>query len=143
MKTKGLEEAIAQIKGIDQQIRKYVDKPHGGGSPFWREVRHLSQEEWETIQRIVTEYELPCSLRHTAYGFDFLVYSHGMVEGENPQCILGIDNGQFPFKSAHKGFAGQEETLEVLSVLTHTPRNAELLRWYGFRALESAESYAY
>jgi len=143
MKTEGRDQAVNWIKGLDKKIRVYVDDPHEGGSGFWKELRRLTSREWEVVQEHINEYELPCYLYPTAYGFVFAIHTHGEIESEQPEQIIVIDDSAFPFRSASKGFAGQDETLEILEQFTHSSRNVELLKWYGFRPLSPVESYSY
>lgn len=139
MKKEGFIEAAEWLRGLDGEVRRIIRDRTTSSHP----KRDLTSEEWARVQELIKEFELPCYFFPLAYGFSLVIFSHGEVQGENPPFLLEIQDSQFPIPSAKKGFAGQEETLELLSSITHTPRNAELLKWYGFRPLDAAERYAY
>lgn len=140
MKIEGLAEAYGWLEQLDKEVRKVIK-----GSRFTSShpERNLMTEEWERVQQLIKEYELPCYLGPEPYGFSFVVFPHKEIKGQIPPFLVAIQDSQFPIPSATKGFDGQEETLRILSEFTHSPRNTELLEWYGFDPLDRAESYSY
>lgn len=108
----------------------------------WDDRRSLTAEEWEEIKLLIGKFNFPCNLAGAAYGFIFRVHDHAPLPGIT-DTLLWADDGEFPF-SPGKGFGGQIETLRVLAPITHNPRNAEVLAWYGFNPLSSRlETYTY
>lgn len=132
MKTEGLREAVEWLKKLSREVLIYRHL-----------ARPLTDEEWQKAQELIHEFELPCVLRLTGYGFDLVIYPHAEIKGQKPYEILSVDDSNFPFSSAKKGWDGQEETLQILSAITHTPRNTELLSWYGFEPLRELDHYIY
>ena len=144
MKTEGREQVVEWMKALDKKTRIHVDTLHVNKSGFWRNLRSITSEEWEMVQRYINEYEFPCYILGEAYGFVFCVYSHTDLTQERPDPILGIEDSCFPFESSkNRGFSGQDETLKILEHFTHNSRNQELLKWYGFPQLDPILSYSY
>ena len=131
MSTISLPEAVAKLKALQMEIERR-------GS-----FGMISEDEWKEIKRLARAHELPCVLHHAAYGFCLAVYEPGDVRGINPDHLVVINDHQFPFSSAARGFAGQGETLRRLRSLTHRERNHELLAWCGFKPLKPIQSYVY
>lgn len=104
-------------------------------------VYQFTEEEWCRIQRIITEYELPCAMYAGPYGFGVLVYDHAPVQGVTPPVAYSFEYWQ-PF-GFDRGALFQPEAARRLSAITHTPRNAELLAWYGMPPLREPEYYVY
>lgn len=109
----------------------------------WVEARSLTEAEWEEIKLLIQKFSFPCGLYGAAYGFVFTVSDHGPMQGMRTDVLLAVENGEFPFPSCEKGFGGQLETLKTLEPITHRPRNAEVLEWYGFAPLSRIETYEY
>lgn len=141
--------AVLRLKELDGQIRKffreYVHCNMAGGywGTFSNPIRSLTEPEWEEIKLLVEEYEFPCRLGMTPYSFSLCICSHGEIEGENTETILYIECGQLPIKEARNGFSGQMAVLKQLSLLTHRPRNVEILEWYGFEPPRDLSYYVY
>ena len=130
----------ARIQKLDSEVHRVI---RDGGRTSHHSNRPLTEGEWEEVLDYIRRYELPCILQPDAYGFALWIHEHDMLPGEIPKYLLRIENGQFPFPSAKLGFAGQEETVRKVAEITHTPRNKEILAWYGFRPLERPEYYVY
>jgi len=109
----------------------------------WTKSRPLTEAEWEEVKDSIEKFHFPCSLHCTAYGFVFVVHNHEPIQDAHPDPLLCVEHGEFPFQSSKKGFDGQLETLGTLSSITHSPRNTEVLAWYGFDPLHELSSYTY
>gem|GEM_PF-3993559 len=111
---------------------------------FMKQCRkQLTQEQWDEIVSLVKKYEFPLELVHGAYGFALNIYDHSPMPEIKPDLLIQIEDMEFPFPSAKKGFAGQADTLRLLEPLTHSKRNTEILAWYRFRPLSPVLSYEY
>ena len=143
--TSSLEDCIAALKKLNRKIRKpHPSEPWNGIAAFDETIRGLTSSEWAIVEEAVRQYELPCLIVSGLYGFALCIHANGGMPGIKPNALLIIEDGQFPFPSAQKGFSGQGETLHRLSPITHNQRNKELLARYGFEPLMyPPEQYAY
>src|SRR3989338_6032275 len=101
----------------------------------------LSIEKWQEICYYIKIFELPCRLLATGYGFYLEILDHSNIQWVKPDRLIAIESDMFPFPSAQEGYAGQMVSLRQLELLTHSPRNAELLRWHGFETLMPIDHY--
>jgi len=142
-----LRECISALKKLDREIRKFHPPNqsilHSNQYGFNETLRDVTSEEWRMIKGIIEQYELPRQLTCGSYGFTFHVYAHGKTVNILNR-LIAIEDRQFPFPSAKKGFAGQEETLRKLKPIIRSRRNQRLLKQHGLEPpLWPIERYAY
>ncbi|MBI2410084.1 hypothetical protein HYV30_03545 [Candidatus Kaiserbacteria bacterium] len=135
---------MKRLRELDSQIRKFYARRSPGELPVNRCLRALTEAEWREIVALIEEHEFPCFVMHAPYGFIFSVHEVGAVQGAVTPFLLAVEDSQFPFSSARRGFEGQAATLHALEPLIYGRRNVEILRWHGFDELQpDITSYTY
>jgi hypothetical protein len=114
----------------------YTGKAHGSC-----DRKHLSVEEWQTLQTIIKEHELPCTLDDSQHWPMLHVYGHTDNPQIKPEPVLWLQGGQLPSVVAGGYHERRAESLTFLTGLVHTPRNKELLDWYKFRPFREDQPY--
>lgn len=138
--TLSLEQAAERLREINREIHMRVDGVLVG-TP-----RRLTDAEWLEVVELVVAHDFPCVLVAGGLGPELYIRMTGDTPEEGPdlECLLSLDHGKFPFPSARKGFAGQDETLDTIKPFVYRVRNQELLAWYGLRPLkDSIHDYSY
>ena len=124
------------LKRLDSQIRWLPPMPPHGRDPYQRS-RNLIMSEWEQVVWSVQTYHFPCRIHDGRYVFCLRVHDLEPPDKQSP-LLLEIAFGQLPWASARQG-----ETLDRISVLTHTPANAAALKKHGFDPLKELSKYRY
>ncbi|MDO8492646.1 MAG: hypothetical protein Q7S34_03345 [bacterium] len=148
----GLEKAVERLKKINSEIGKLcTGKAYANMSGTEHEIsynqviRSLTKNEWEEIKKLIKEFDLPCLLQSTAYSFALAIHEHHDLQVELPRCVLWIEYSQLPIsRDAKNELVSQESVIEQLVEIVYTPRNKEVIAWYGFPSLKKQpELYAY
>lgn len=112
----------------------------------YHEARKLSKAEWATIQRIIRQQNLVCSMRNACMGFNcgMTVYAEGVpvypgVPVE-PELLLDITAKHLPGEGYAVPF---NEAFAILSAYTHTPENAARLARNGLETPRDKGYYDY
>lgn len=110
----------------------------------YTEKRKLTVDEWERVKRLIRAHELPCLPDGGTFGFGFslTVCAHS-IPGVKPETLVRITGEHLPGmeNSGHRANWGQ--IWETFEPFTHSPRNRELLAFYGFEEPRNREHYEY
>ncbi|MFA6405642.1 MAG: hypothetical protein WCW46_02765 [Candidatus Paceibacterota bacterium] len=139
-------QATLWLKKMDSEIRRFCPFEMGSKTGWYRLTGNLTRPQWAKIKKIIEEHDLPCLLHPTCYGFMLVIHENKkatIFSKKRPSMLLAVEDSQFPFLSAKKGFAGQMSTLNRLAPLTHSEKNKSLLKLQGFKALKNLEHYEY
>lgn len=104
----------------------------------------LSDEEWERVERLIREHELPCEMT-TMWGFSYRLHvlDHSPVPQALPESLLLVHARQTPFFDEKDRERSSNEAWERFSAFTHSERNREMARFYGIREPMPRGRYEY
>ena len=98
---------------------------------FSTEKRQLTDEEFKRLKKLIRKHELPCLPGSGTFGFGFslTVYNHSPDCRIKPEPVIMITGKHLrQIKPGAKHWGKIWATFEPF---THSPRNREILMWYG------------
>ncbi len=135
------EEAKTWLTELRQQIWKRVRDP-GSGRYWSRNERSLTENEWERLKTLIHDLELPCELHSGQFHPYLHLYWNTDVPQITPEVIIWIEGPQLPCSTDkieyHKRY---DLELQELTDIACTPRNREILEWYGLELPEEVHYY--
>ncbi|MBI5655112.1 hypothetical protein HZC53_05695 [Candidatus Uhrbacteria bacterium] len=118
---------------------------HTWRQKYRTEKRPLTRQEFKRLERLIRTHELPCLPGSGTFGFGFslTVCGHSASPGVKPDALICVTGAQLPaalFPSANNDRGLVWSTFEPF---THSPRNRELLKLYGFEEPRERSHYEY
>jgi len=106
------------------------------------EKRKLTNDEFKRLKKLIRAHELPCLPGGGTFGFGFslTVCAHS-VPGIEPDVLIRITGAHLPGIEAGQNNWGK--IWDAFEPFTHSPRNRELLDFYGFEAPRERGYYEY
>jgi hypothetical protein len=141
---------LAWLKKLDAEIWQVHDSTvranlsgHLMRKSYRTENRKLIRQEFKRLERLIRTHELPCLPGSGVFGFGFslTVCSHSESPGVKPEALIVLTGKHLP--SCLFGEADWNTTWAAFLPFTHSPRNRELLAFYGFDPPREREYYEY
>jgi hypothetical protein len=106
------------------------------------EKRKLADGEFKRLKKLIRAHELPCLPGGGTFGFGFslTVCAHS-VPGIEPDALIRITGEHLPGIEA--GQQNWSKIWDTFEPFTHSPRNRELLAFYGLEAPRERGYYEY
>lgn len=111
----------------------------------WRtEKRSMTRQEFKRLERLIRAHELPCLPGGGTFGFGFslTVCEHSASPGVKPDVIIVITGKQLP-AALFGASPSNDEIWAAFELFTHSPRNREILKLYGFDKPRERAYYDY
>lgn len=107
------------------------------------EKRSLTRQEFRRLTRLIRAHELPCLPGSGTFGFGFslTVCGHSASPGVKPDALITITGKHLP--AALSGGNGWDGIWSAFEPFTHSPRNCEILAFYGFDPPRERGYYEY
>lgn len=109
----------------------------------YSEKRRLAPDEWTKLQQLIRRHELPCLPGGGTFGFGFslTVCGHSPLPEAKPDTLIVVTGQHLP--DILPGHQHWGEIWAAFEPFTHSPRNRELLEFYGFEAPRERGYYEY
>ena len=142
MHSLALETDIKWLRTLGKKIWQNLTDPVSG-KEWSRSTRQLTSAELRRIKRVIVRHGLPCEMYCDGFGPGMSIYTHPAYPGLEPEGLLNIMHDHLPHLPDNRGGKAWRRAWDILSPLTHSPRNHELLSLYGFKAPQEYGDYIY
>ena len=101
---------------------------------FWSTNVALTEDEWESVKALVVDQGFPVTIgggNPGLGGLSLVILTAPPIPQASPELLCRIKDDQLPDVPRRSPGGRERVAMELLKPLVDTPRNRELLQWYG------------